>query len=166
MKEIKFLKSAMVDFRYLKLKGLAALRTEHDNFRTVQSRYFIPREFCMLEQFFREVQTDRNVLYWKRCCSMVDFYNMCCMDTPFFKYKKRPDKREIIAAMDIPRKREIIAVMDIPRKREIIAVMDIPRKREPQNIAPNAIEEVNSSHSAAQNTQQPQRQESVMQPHR
>jgi hypothetical protein len=40
------------------------------------------------------------------------------MDTPFFKDKKRPDKREI----------------------KNIEPMDKPRKREPQNIAPNAIE--------------------------
>ncbi len=42
LKDIKFLKSAMADFRFLKLKGLAALRSEHSNFLTVQSRYFIP----------------------------------------------------------------------------------------------------------------------------
>jgi hypothetical protein len=94
LKEIKFLKAAMGDFRGMKLKGLAALKSEHGNYRTVQSRYYIPREFCMPEQFFREVQFDRNVLYWKRCCSMMDFYNLCCKDTPFFKEKRRPDRRE------------------------------------------------------------------------
>ncbi len=92
----------MADFRFMKLKGLAVLRTEHKNYRTIQSRYFIPRDFRMPEQFFQEVQADRNVLYWKRRCSMVDFYSMCCMDTPFFTDKKRPDKREFIAVKDIP----------------------------------------------------------------
>ena len=72
---------------------------------------------------------------------------MCCMDTPFFKDKKRPDKRAIIAVQDVA-----------------IAVKDSPRRREPQDIAPNAFEGVHSSHSATRNTQQPQRQESAMQP--
>ncbi len=141
----------MVDFRYTKLKGLAALKTEHKNYRAVQGRYFIPREFCMPKQFFREVQVDRNVVYWKRCCSMLDF--MCCMDTPFFKDKKMPDKRETKA----------------------IEPMDGPRKRDPHDIAPNAVEDkpfirvrnigVVAIHPA-RNTQQPQRQESVKQLHR
>ena len=94
VKEIRFLKTAMLDFKMMKLKGLAALKSEHELYSTVKGRYFIPKEFCMPDQFFQEVARDRNVLYWKRCCSVMDFYNLCCMDTPFFKDKKRPDKRE------------------------------------------------------------------------
>ena len=52
-KEIKFLKTAMADFRMLKIKGPAALKTDHPSFRTIQNRYYIPKDFCMPEQFFR-----------------------------------------------------------------------------------------------------------------
>ncbi len=38
MKEIKFLKSAIYDFRMLKIKGQAALQSDHVNFRHLQSR--------------------------------------------------------------------------------------------------------------------------------
>jgi hypothetical protein len=144
LKEIKFLKTAMGDFRGMKLKGLAALKSEHDNYRTVQSRYYIPREFCMPEQFFREVQFDRNVLYWKRCCSMVDFYNLCCKDTPFSKEKRRPDRRE---AQNIE-----------PKAVDAKALIWVG------NVG--AIEEVKSSYRPARSTQQPQRQESAMQSQR
>jgi hypothetical protein len=95
MKEIKFLKSAMVDFRKLKIKGQAALKSDHANFRTIQSRYYIPRDFCMPEQFFRDVRLDNNTLYWKRCCSMQDFYHMCCVDTPFYVERRKPGRRDI-----------------------------------------------------------------------
>jgi hypothetical protein len=143
LKEIKFLKAAMGDFRGMKLKGLAALKSEHDNYRTVQSRYYIPKEFCMPEQFFREVQFDRNVLYWKRCCFMV-FYNLCCKDTPFFKEKRRPDRRE---------------TKGIEPK-----AVDAKASIRVGNVG--AIEEVKSSYRPARSTQQPQRQESAMQPQR
>jgi hypothetical protein len=96
LKEIRFLKSAMVDFRKLRIKGQSGLKTDHVNFRTVQSRYYIPRDFIMPEQFFREVHLDHNTLYWKRCCSMQDFYHMCCVDTPFYVDKREPGKRDII----------------------------------------------------------------------
>ncbi len=142
LKEIKFLKAAMGDFRGMKLKGLAALKTEHDNYRTVQSRYYIPREFCMPEQFFREVKFDRSVLYWERCCSMVDFYNLCCKDTPFFKDKKRPDRRE---AKGIDKK-----------------AVDTKASNQVGNLG--TIEEDKSSYRPARSMQQPHRQESAMQP--
>jgi hypothetical protein len=85
-------------------------------------------------------------------------YNICCKDTPFFKEKRRPDKRGA----------------------KVIEPMERPRKREPQDTAPNAfdpkasirvrnvgvIEEVNSSYRPARSTQQPQRQDSAMQPQR
>jgi hypothetical protein len=95
-KEIRFLKSAMLDFRLLKIKGPAALKTDHPSYRTIQTRYYIPKDFCMPEQFFREVQLNDNALYWKRCCSMQDFYHMCCMDTPFYVEKPRKPRRDIV----------------------------------------------------------------------
>ena len=95
-KEIKFLKTAMADFRMLKIKGPAALKTDHPSFRTIQNRYYIPKDFCMPEQFFREVQLNNNALYWKRCCSMQDFYHMCCMDTPFYVEKKKSARRDLV----------------------------------------------------------------------
>ncbi len=95
-KEIKFLKSAIYDFRMLKIKGHAALQSDHVNFRHLQNRYYIPKDFCMPEQFFREVRSKENTLYWKRCCSMQDFYYMCCVDTPFYVEKKKHGRRDIV----------------------------------------------------------------------
>ena len=96
MKEIKLLKSAIYDFRMLKIKGQAALQSDHANFRHLQSRYYIPKDFCMPEHFVREVRSNENTLYWKRCCSMQDFYHMCCVDTPFYVEKKKNGRRDIV----------------------------------------------------------------------
>jgi hypothetical protein len=84
LKEVKFLRAAMSNFRLLKLQGMDSLRHEHSEFGYLQEKYYIPKAFCMPEELFREEQLDYNVVYYKRCCSMYDYYNMLSKDNPCF----------------------------------------------------------------------------------
>ncbi len=77
---------------------------------------------------------------------MMDFYNLCCKDTPFFKEKRRPDRRE---AKDIEPK-----------------AVDAKAPIRVGNVGAIEEEKVKSSCRPARSTQQPQRQESAMQPQR
>jgi hypothetical protein len=95
LKEVKVLKSAMNHFRLLRLSGMNKLRNTHDEFKYLQERYYIPRDFCMPADFFREEQIDFNVAYQKRCCSLYDFYNMLSKDSPgFVSRETRRAKKE------------------------------------------------------------------------
>jgi hypothetical protein len=91
LKEVKFLRAAMTNFRLLKLKGMDSLQHEHSEFQYLQDQYYIPKTFCMPADLFREEQLDCNVLYYKRCCSIYDFYNMLSEDNPC--YIDRRDRR-------------------------------------------------------------------------
>ena len=94
----------MASFRTLKLQGMAALRDEHIEFVHLQDKYYIPKEFCMPEELFREEQLDYNVLYWKRCCSMYDFYHMLRIDYPcYLDRRERRSKHTPPAAQDVSR---------------------------------------------------------------
>ncbi len=66
----------MYHYRTLRLSGMEKLRNTHEEFQYLQEKYYIPRDFCMPADFFREEQLDFNVAYHKRCCSVYDFYNM------------------------------------------------------------------------------------------
>ncbi len=85
----------MASFRSLKLQGIASLRDEHKEFVHLQEKYYIPKEFCMPEELFREEQLDYNILYYKRCCAMYDFYHMLRVDNPC--YIDRRERRSINA---------------------------------------------------------------------
>jgi hypothetical protein len=87
LKEVKVLKSAMNHFRLLRLSGMEKLRTSHNEFQYLQEKYHIPRDFCMPADFFREEQLDPEVAYYKRCCSIYDFYNMLSKDSPGYVHK-------------------------------------------------------------------------------
>ena len=91
LKEVKFLRAAMTNFRLLKLQGMDSLQHEHSEFQYLQDQYYIPKTFCMPADLFREEQLDCNVLYYKRCCSIYDFYNMLSKDNPC--YIDRRDRR-------------------------------------------------------------------------
>ena len=95
LKEVKFLRAAMSNFRLLKLQGMDSLRDEHSEFEYLQEQYYIPRTFCMPEELFREEQLDYSVVYYKRCCSMYDFYHMLRIDNPC--YIDRRERRSIHA---------------------------------------------------------------------
>jgi hypothetical protein len=92
LKEVKILRTAMSDFRSLKLSGMNSLRATHSGFSGLQTKYNIPGEFCMPEELFREEQLDYSILYYKRCCSVYDFYNMLNLDNPC--YVERRVRRE------------------------------------------------------------------------
>ncbi len=144
-KEIRFLKSAMVDFRKMRIKGQAALRSDHASFRTIQSRYYIPRDFCMPEQFFREVRMDNNTLFWKRCCSMQDFYHMCCVDTPFYVDKRKPGRRDIV---------DVASNVIVPK---LDGIAEVGSSYRPTGHGP--------LQSTQERAEQPQRQQATLKPH-
>jgi hypothetical protein len=75
----------MSHFRSLKLSEIDGLRATHPDFRFLQEKYHIPGEFCMPAELFREEQLDYSVIYYKRCCSVYDFYNMLSVDNPCFE---------------------------------------------------------------------------------
>jgi hypothetical protein len=97
LKEVKVLRSAMNNFRSLKLSGIDSLRATHPDFRFLQEKYHIPGDFCMPEELFREEQLDYSIIYYKRCCSVYDFYNMLSVDNPCFedRQSRRANKESL-----------------------------------------------------------------------
>jgi hypothetical protein len=89
-KNIKFLSNAMKGFRESKLIGLKAMQWEHGQFGPLQSAMHIPKVFCMPDKFFEEVKQNQQVLYYKRCCSLIDFYRLLCVDTPEYNSSIKP----------------------------------------------------------------------------
>jgi hypothetical protein len=111
LKEVKILRTAMSDFRNLRLCGMAGLQDKHSDFAGLQAKYNIPGEFCMPEDLFREEQLDYNVIYYKRCCSVYDFYNLLSKDNPCYVERKlrrlnnvneqhKSERRELPAAQE------------------------------------------------------------------
>ena len=88
LREVKFLRAAMSNFRLLRLQGMDTLLHEHSEFGHLQDQYCIPRTFCMPVELFRQEQLDYNVMYYQRCCSMYDFYNMLSKDNPCYVDRK------------------------------------------------------------------------------
>ncbi len=42
----------------------------------------------MPEELFREEQLDYSIMYYKRCCSVYDFYNLLSKDNPCYVERK------------------------------------------------------------------------------
>ena len=98
LKEVKVLRSAMAHFRSLKLSGYEVLRATHPDFRFLQERNYIPADFCMPADLFREEQLDYSVIYKMRCCSVYDFYNMLSKDNPCYVDRQmRRENKESVA---------------------------------------------------------------------
>ncbi len=98
LKEVKVLRSAMAHFRSLKLSGYEVLRATHPDFRFLQERNYIPADFCMPADLFREEQLDYSVVYKMRCCSVYDFYNMLSKDNPCYVDRQmRRENKESVA---------------------------------------------------------------------
>jgi hypothetical protein len=64
------------------------LQSKHSDFAGLQAKYNIPGEFCMPEELFREEQLDYSIMYYKRCCSVYDFYNLLSKDNPCYVERK------------------------------------------------------------------------------
>ena len=78
----------MADFRNLRLCGMQGLQSKHSEFAGLQAKYNIPGVFCMPEELFREEQLDYSIMYYKRCCSVYDFYNLLSKDNPCYVERK------------------------------------------------------------------------------
>jgi hypothetical protein len=63
---------------------MEGLRATHPEFRYLQEKYHIPGDFCMPAELFREEQLDYSIVYYKRCCSVYDFYKLLSEDNPCF----------------------------------------------------------------------------------
>ena len=104
LKEVKILRAAMGSFRALKLQGMASLQDQHEEFVHLQEKYYIPKLFCMPEEFFREEQLDYNVAYHRRCCSVYDFYHMLSCDNPcYIDHRDRRSLKLYPAAQEVNR---------------------------------------------------------------
>ena len=84
LKAVKVLRSAMSNYRSFHLTGMEKLRDTHNEYCHLQEKYYIPKDFCMPADFFREEQLNHEFAYEKRCCSVYDFYRLLSVDTPGF----------------------------------------------------------------------------------
>jgi hypothetical protein len=130
LKAVKVLRSAMSHFRTLRLSGMGKLRATHPEFFNLQEKYYIPKDFCLPEDFFREEQLDFSVSYTKRCCSLYDFYNLLSMDSPGYidrdtrraNERSRAESNE--SSMDPPRSNEAFKSL----RQESSAAPDITKR--------------------------------------
>ena len=71
---------------------IAKEQWKHQEYGPIHRQYFIPLEYMDPHEFFQKFQEndDKQLVYWKRCCSMYEYYVMLSEDNPEFKPKGPP----------------------------------------------------------------------------
>jgi hypothetical protein len=169
LKEVKVLRSAMAHFRSLRLSGIDALGAPHPDFRFLQEKYHIPGEFCMPADLFREEQLDYSVIYYKRCCSVYDFYNMLSVDNPCFvdRQSRRANNGSIAGPSETIKslRHESPAAQDNAKRREPPQA-EVPTRTDPEQRATPHVMSAKRNVNPAYNpfihaSVQPQRQDVI-----
>ncbi len=62
----------------------------HRQYGPIHRQYFIPLDYMALDLFFEKLREPdyMQTVYWKRCCSLYDYYVMLSKDNPVFKPKR------------------------------------------------------------------------------
>jgi hypothetical protein len=60
---------------------------KHQEYGPIHRQYFIPLDYMAPDTYFEKLNNpdDNQVVYWKRCCSVFEYYVMLSMDNPEYK---------------------------------------------------------------------------------
>jgi hypothetical protein len=79
---IKKLIRAMRNYRETKPAGELCLQWKHERHALFQQEYWIPQTYCQLEVHFKNLEADVQFAYYNRPCSVHEYYELVCSDTP------------------------------------------------------------------------------------
>jgi hypothetical protein len=102
LEKIRVLKGTMSDYAKFNPTGLNSLTFQHGKFEPLQREYNIPMHYADPEKFFKAVQSDPNIVYMMRMCSVWDFYDFLSKDTPGYRHNPNYGDRKsgIISVKD------------------------------------------------------------------
>ncbi len=97
--DLKFLMGARGSFnKYGHNNPIAKHQWKHQEYGSLQRQYFIPEDYMALDTYFEKLNNpdENQVVYWKRCCSVLEYYVMLSEDNPQYKplRSKRPNPRD------------------------------------------------------------------------
>ncbi len=84
---IKLLKRAMLHYKEHKPPGEQCVSWDHNYFRELQQKYYIPQAYCDPEMYFQNLKRDSCFAYYNRPCSVREYYDLACQDTPEYVAK-------------------------------------------------------------------------------
>ena len=79
---IKKLIGAMRNYKDCKPAGNLCLQWKHEQHALLQQEYWIPQTYCKPEVFFKNLEKDVQFAYYNRPCSVNEYYELVCNDTP------------------------------------------------------------------------------------
>ncbi len=79
---IKRLKSAMRHYKEHKPPGEQCVSWDHNYFLELQKEYYIPQAYCDPEMYFKNLKKNSCFAYYNRPCSVREYYESACQDTP------------------------------------------------------------------------------------
>jgi hypothetical protein len=79
---IKKLIGAMRNYKEYKLPGNQCLQRKHEKHAALQQEYWIPQNYCEPEVYFMNLKKDVQFAYYNRPCSVHEYYELVCNDTP------------------------------------------------------------------------------------
>jgi hypothetical protein len=79
---IKLLKRAMLHYKERKPPGEQCVSWDHNYFRELQQKCYIPQAYCEPEVYFQNLKKDSCFAYYNRPCSVREYYELACQDTP------------------------------------------------------------------------------------
>jgi hypothetical protein len=85
--DLKALMSARGSFNRNRDTPIARHQWKHQEFGPIQRQYFIPSEYMAPDAFFEKFRKDddNQIVYYKRICSVRDYYEMLSHDNPEYK---------------------------------------------------------------------------------
>ncbi len=68
---------------------IAKQQWKHQEYGPIHRQYFIPLEHMAPDTYFEKLNNpdDNQIVYWKRCCSVFEYYVMLSQDNPEYKPK-------------------------------------------------------------------------------
>ena len=100
--DLKFLMGARGSFnKYGHNNPIARQQFKHQEYGSLQRQYFIPDDYMAPDTYFETLHNPGGdeVVYYKRCCSVLEYYVMLSEDNPQYKplnskVLKRPNPRD------------------------------------------------------------------------
>ncbi len=72
----------MRNYRENKPPGEQCLRWNHERYASLHQEYWIPQTYCLPEVYFKNLEADVQSAYYNRPCSVYEYYELVCSDTP------------------------------------------------------------------------------------
>jgi hypothetical protein len=90
---IKALIAAMRNYKETKPAGNQCLQWTHDTHALLQQEYWIPQTYIEPEVYCKNLEKDVRFAYYNRPCSVYEYYELVCNDTPGYSVAQAKGQR-------------------------------------------------------------------------